>query len=190
MNKNFIRKDDESFVVSTEKGDQFVVNVDNSVSDDRVNEILSIENDLEELSNDNHVLYSFKNDIDARENISKILYLIGIPSIIMSYSGISFLSNASLNEILIGSLVISGIMIPLNMGINGTYLSRKKKLNKIDLEISNNNKIIDKLTDKIDLLKEQVKFREVEKQPIHIIEPIDRTYENEEVKVLTRKLTK
>ena len=190
MNKTFIRKDDETFVVSTEEGNQFIFNIDKDTTDNTVNEILSIENELEELNNDNHILYSSKNNIDARENVSKILYLFGIPSIILSYSGISFLSNVSVNETLIGALVLSGIMVPLNMIINGTYISRKKKVSKIDLAINNNNKIIDKLTDKIDLLKEQVNFKEVDKQPIHIIEPINRSYEYQETKVLTKKLIK
>lgn len=190
MNKSFIKKNNKTFVVSTEKENKFIFNSNNNVSNDTVNEILSIENELEELNNNNWSLYSSKNNIDKKENISKLVYLLGIPSIILSYSGISFLSSVSLNETIIGALIMSSIIVPLNIGINGTYLSRKRKINKIDLQISNNNKIIDKLTNKINSLKEQVKFGKKQYQSIHIIKPIDRTHENYEVKELSKKLTK
>ena len=162
----------------------------------RLNDIesyyLKLDNKLGDLCNQKLDLAFKQIKLENSNNLSKILYFIGIPVTFLSYTGLTMISNTyiPLNEILYTAGFISGLIIPFSLIINGPYLIRKKKIAKINNEINLNDKKIKELIDQIDEFNEKLNIKEKENNSPQQIKPIDRTYEKYETKPLTKKLTK
>ena len=147
---------------------------------------------IKKLYQKNENLEIDKNSIDGKEELSKILYLFGIPAIFLSYTGLTMITSdyIAITEVLPVAAIVSSFIIPFNLIINGTFIARKKKISKITKEISINNENIIFLSKQMELLKQKVNNKE--KKPINIqrINPIDKTYEKKEEKAFTKKLRK
>ena len=148
------------------------------------NEILK-NNNIEGLKRRLNNLKNKEKNIEELGEFSKRLYSSSIPVMLIFTTFIELINSLSFN--INEYLILNGISLPIICLINnfvcGTSISRKKQLSVIDNEIMHTQEKIKTLT------IEQIKSKNLRISNIQI-KPIDRTYEINNHKDLTKKLTK
>ena len=191
MNQSFVKKEDNSFVVSTTNGEQIIIETNKNTSNETMNEILSTENDIEFLEEELWSLKCKESDIKIKNNIAKGMYFAFLPVILALTSSIGVLLNGSdITSIISIAGVTTLITTSFNISMTGTFLGRKNKITKLNNEILTTETELEELRQAIDKLKDKTNYKEIEKTGIQKVKPIDRTYEQSQTLPLTKKLKK
>ena len=190
MNKSFIRNGNNTFLVSIDSGNQITYKANVGTSNDTVNEILTTENEIEALESDLWDLKCQESDVRIKNQIAKGIYFGLLPVLLLVTSCVEVYYGADLLSVLGIGATATGITTLYNISMTGTFAGRKHKTKEINAEIKATKDVLEELRNNIDKLKTNTNFKEVTNSAVKQIEPIDRTYEEELSKPLTKKLTK
>ena len=194
MNKNFIKINDNTYIVTTDEGDSLTYKVNDNVDKESFNEVLTTENDISFLQKQLWDLECKKSNIREHQQFSKKVYLKGLPILFLLFEGIYLLlaqSSPNLQSILFSLSSSFLSTIAFNVGFNGTIVGNKNKIEKLSSKIKDTESELDTLYKKIELLKNKTNYQEVENNTVYEVKPIDRRYEEDITKkALTKKLTK
>ena len=156
------------------------------------NKILQNKNYFETLQKDLSSLKNKEQKINDLSNLSKELYLTSIPVILIFTAFIELLSTGrfDLFEYLILNSIVTPTSVLLNSFICGTSLDRKKKLANVSIQIKSKEKELSSLCHKISGKNDIIEFKKVDSKNTYKIKPMDHTYEQIDIKSLTKKLTR
>lgn len=156
------------------------------------NIILQNKNYFEAIQKELLTLKNKENNINSLGELSKELYLTSIPVIIIFTAFIELINTGRFDPL--EYLILNGIVTPMSVLINsfvcGTSIGRKNKLANIDLQIKSKEKELSSLCHQISGKKNIVQFKKIDSTNTYKIEPIDHSYENMNIKSLTKKLTR
>lgn len=152
MNKEFIQVDDNLGFVIDDDGDMLVVKKDNR--DYEFENILSLENEVENSSNELEKLYSKRHIIKEKIIRVKNLFLLSafLDVFAIFSSLIGYYNSVFITEV----IAINAIVVSLGVGFGITSNKEKKIINpaieSLEQDILEKNKVIN-------LMKEKVKYR-------------------------------
>lgn len=179
MNISNIKINENTYVVSNEKGEQSVYKTD--CNDDNIfKEIIKKEKDIEKLEN---TIENLQNNIwwlNVYKKIGRTINIIALILIIVGLIGKGM-----------GALFVAAVpLIVMNLCFCGTYIGNKRKTENYQRELDDKENELNDLSQILKELKEKTNLKKITIEEVQTIKPIDRTFEEEKATNLTRKLTK